>query len=53
MESPLLRIYGEMIDGDRAAVEAGVRTAMQAGQPVASILNDALIAATQGKRRSY
>lgn len=43
---PLLKaIYDDVLNGNRSGVEAGVRAAMDAGQPVGSILNDALIAA--------
>lgn len=45
MHQLLKTVYDDVINGDRAAVEAGVRAAMDAGQPVASILNEALIAA--------
>jgi len=45
MHELLKTVYDDVIDGDRTAVEAGVRAAMDAGQPVASILNEALIAA--------
>jgi 5-methyltetrahydrofolate--homocysteine methyltransferase len=45
MHALLQSVYDEVINGNRSAVEAGVRAAMDAGQPVASILNDALIAA--------
>jgi len=47
MHALLQTVYDEVINGDQAAVEAGVQAAMQAGLPVASILNDALIAAMQ------
>ncbi len=45
MDAVLQSIYDEVINGNRAAVESGVRQAMQAGLPPASILNDALIGA--------
>ena len=45
MHELLKTVYDDVINGDRTAVEAGVRAAMEAGQPVASILNEALIAA--------
>jgi 5-methyltetrahydrofolate--homocysteine methyltransferase len=45
MHELLKTVYDDVINGDRTAVEAGVRAAMDAGQPVASILNEALIAA--------
>jgi len=45
MDPVLQSIYDEVINGNRAAVESGVRQAMQAGLPPASILNDALIGA--------
>jgi 5-methyltetrahydrofolate--homocysteine methyltransferase len=45
MHELLKTVYDDVINGDRTAVEAGVRAAMEAGQPVASILNDALIGA--------
>jgi 5-methyltetrahydrofolate--homocysteine methyltransferase len=38
-------VFDEVINGDRAAVEAGVRAAMEAGQPVGDILNSGLIGA--------
>ena len=44
MHELLKTVYDDVINGDRTAVEAGVRAAMDAGQPVASILNEALIA---------
>jgi len=45
MHELLKTVHDDVINGDRTAVESGVRAAMEAGQPVASILNDALIAA--------
>jgi 5-methyltetrahydrofolate--homocysteine methyltransferase len=45
MHGLLKTVYDDVINGDRPAVEAGVRAAMEAGQPVGSILNEALIAA--------
>jgi len=45
MNALLQSVYDEVINGDRSAVEAAVRAAMDAGQPPASILNDALIGA--------
>jgi 5-methyltetrahydrofolate--homocysteine methyltransferase len=45
MDPVLQTIYDEVINGNRAGVEAGVQQAMQAGLPPASILNDALIGA--------
>ena len=45
MHSLLQSVYDEVINGNRSAVEAGVRAAMQAGLPVASILSEGLIGA--------
>lgn len=45
MHELLKTVYDDVINGDRTAVEAGVRAAMEAGQPVGSILNEALIGA--------
>ena len=45
MHSLLQSVYDEVINGNRGAVEAGVRAAMQAGLPVASILSEGLIGA--------
>ncbi|MBM3122800.1 MAG: cobalamin-binding protein, partial [Chloroflexi bacterium] len=45
MHELLKTVYDDVINGDRTAVEAGVRAAMGAGQPVGSILNEALIGA--------
>jgi 5-methyltetrahydrofolate--homocysteine methyltransferase len=47
MEPALQRIYDDVIDGNRSAVESGVKAAMDAGLPVTSILNESLIAAMQ------
>jgi 5-methyltetrahydrofolate--homocysteine methyltransferase len=47
MHSQLQSVYDEVINGNRSAVEAGVRAAMQAGLPVVSILNEGLIGAMQ------
>jgi 5-methyltetrahydrofolate--homocysteine methyltransferase len=45
MHGLLKTLYDDVINGDRTAVEAGVRAAMEAGQPVGSILSEALIGA--------
>jgi 5-methyltetrahydrofolate--homocysteine methyltransferase len=45
MHALLQSLYDEVINGNRTAVEASVREAIDAGQPVTLILNDALIAA--------
>ncbi len=45
MHELLKTVYDDVINGDRTAVEAGVRAAMDAGQPLASILNETLIGA--------
>ncbi len=45
MHELLKTVYDDVINGDRPAVEAGVRAAMEAGQPVGSILSEALIGA--------
>lgn len=45
MNALLQSIYDEVINGNRSAVETGVREALDAGQPAESILNNALIAA--------
>ena len=45
MHELLKTIYDDVINGDRTAVEAGVQAAMEAGQPVATILNEGLIGA--------
>ena len=45
MHELLKTIYDDVINGDRTAVESGVRAAMEAGQPVATILNEGLIGA--------
>jgi 5-methyltetrahydrofolate--homocysteine methyltransferase len=45
MHALLQSVYDEVINGNRNAVEAGVRAAMQAGLPVVSILNEGLIGA--------
>jgi 5-methyltetrahydrofolate--homocysteine methyltransferase len=45
MHALLQSVYDEVINGNRSAVEAGVRAAMDAKQPVSDILSQALIAA--------
>ncbi len=41
MEPTLQNVYDEVINGNRAGVEAGVRKAMEAKLPAATILNQA------------
>ncbi len=45
MDATLQNVYDEVINGNRAGVEAGVRKAMEAKLPAATILNQGLIAA--------
>ena len=44
MERSLQAIDDEIISGNRGGVEAGVQAALRAGLPVASILNEGLMA---------
>lgn len=45
MDAMLQNVYDDVIKGNRAGVEAGVRKAMEAKLPAATILNQGLIAA--------
>ena len=45
MDDTLKAIYDGVVEGDNASVQKGVQTALDAGQPAAAVLNEALIPA--------
>lgn len=45
MDASLQTVFDSVVDGNRSAVEAGVRAALESGTPASRILSDGLIAA--------